>query len=154
MSKWGLKHKGVEILTPEEWNTVVDALDELSVAKKWENRHTIKASYDTWTESAWTTKPEWGQIMLNRANYGTVKIYLEIAVKVSGATGHIRLFNVTDNTPVDGSEIAITNTDWTVLRSAELTLPEGDKTYAIQAYMEGAQTGYITNASILIIQTQ
>jgi len=29
MSKWGLRHKGVEILTPEEWNTVVDALGEL-----------------------------------------------------------------------------------------------------------------------------
>jgi len=29
MSKWGLKYKGVEILTPEEWNKVVDALEEL-----------------------------------------------------------------------------------------------------------------------------
>jgi len=30
MSKWGLRHKGVEILTPEEWNKVVDALEELN----------------------------------------------------------------------------------------------------------------------------
>ena len=29
MSKWGLRHKGVEVLTPSEWNAVVDALDEL-----------------------------------------------------------------------------------------------------------------------------
>jgi len=29
MSKWGLAYKGTEILTPEEWNLVVDALDEL-----------------------------------------------------------------------------------------------------------------------------
>ncbi len=29
MSKWGLKYKGVEILTPEEWNAVVDALNDL-----------------------------------------------------------------------------------------------------------------------------
>jgi len=30
LSKWGLTYKGVEILTPEEWNLVVDALDELN----------------------------------------------------------------------------------------------------------------------------
>jgi hypothetical protein len=29
MSTWGLKYKGVEVLTPEEWNKVVDALNEL-----------------------------------------------------------------------------------------------------------------------------
>ncbi|RLI87530.1 MAG: hypothetical protein DRP01_01605 [Archaeoglobales archaeon] len=29
MSKWGLTYKGTEILTPEEWNAVVDALEEL-----------------------------------------------------------------------------------------------------------------------------
>jgi len=29
MSRWGLTHKAVEILTPEEWNAVVDALNEL-----------------------------------------------------------------------------------------------------------------------------
>jgi len=29
MSKWGLTHKGTEILTPDEWNTVVDALEDL-----------------------------------------------------------------------------------------------------------------------------
>jgi len=29
MSKWGLSYKGVEILTPEEWNLVVDALNDL-----------------------------------------------------------------------------------------------------------------------------
>ena len=29
MSKWGLTYKGTEILTPEEWNKVVDALEEL-----------------------------------------------------------------------------------------------------------------------------
>jgi len=30
MSKWGLGYKGTEILTPEEWNAVVDALEELN----------------------------------------------------------------------------------------------------------------------------
>jgi len=29
MAKWGLAYKGTEILSPEEWNRVVDALDEL-----------------------------------------------------------------------------------------------------------------------------
>ena len=29
MSRWGLTRKGVEIVEPEEWNAVVDALDEL-----------------------------------------------------------------------------------------------------------------------------
>ncbi|RLI87292.1 MAG: hypothetical protein DRP01_02235 [Archaeoglobales archaeon] len=29
MSKWNLAYKGTEILTPEEWNHVVDALEEL-----------------------------------------------------------------------------------------------------------------------------
>lgn len=29
MSKWGLTYKGTEPLTPEEWNLVVDALEEL-----------------------------------------------------------------------------------------------------------------------------
>jgi hypothetical protein len=29
MSKWGLSYKGVEILTPEDWNSMVDALNEL-----------------------------------------------------------------------------------------------------------------------------
>lgn len=29
MSKWGLTYKGTEPLTPEEWNLVVDALNEL-----------------------------------------------------------------------------------------------------------------------------
>jgi len=29
MSKWGLSYKGVEILTPDDWNAVVDALNEL-----------------------------------------------------------------------------------------------------------------------------
>jgi len=29
MSKWQLTYKGTEILTPEEWNRVVDALEEL-----------------------------------------------------------------------------------------------------------------------------
>jgi len=29
MSRWGLTYKGVEILTPEEWNKAVDALEEL-----------------------------------------------------------------------------------------------------------------------------
>lgn len=30
MSYWGLKYKGVEPLTPTDWNTVIDALDELN----------------------------------------------------------------------------------------------------------------------------
>jgi hypothetical protein len=29
MSRWGLKHKGVEVVMPSEWNSVVDALQEL-----------------------------------------------------------------------------------------------------------------------------
>ena len=29
ISRWGLTYKGVEILTPEEWNTVIDALEDL-----------------------------------------------------------------------------------------------------------------------------
>jgi hypothetical protein len=29
MSRWGLTYKGAEILTPAEWNVVVDALNEL-----------------------------------------------------------------------------------------------------------------------------
>jgi hypothetical protein len=29
LSKWGLGYKGLEIVSPEEWNIVVDALDEL-----------------------------------------------------------------------------------------------------------------------------
>jgi len=29
LSRWELAYKGVETLTPEEWNRVVDALDEL-----------------------------------------------------------------------------------------------------------------------------
>ena len=29
MSRWQLTYKGTEILTPEEWNRVVDALEEL-----------------------------------------------------------------------------------------------------------------------------
>jgi hypothetical protein len=34
MSWKGLTHKGTEILTPEEWNKVVDALDELKAMIK------------------------------------------------------------------------------------------------------------------------
>ena len=30
MSRWGLRYKGTEPLTPTDWNTVVDALDELN----------------------------------------------------------------------------------------------------------------------------
>ncbi|MEM4500559.1 MAG: hypothetical protein QW512_00315 [Thermofilaceae archaeon] len=30
MSHWGLRYKGTEPLTPTDWNTVVDALDELN----------------------------------------------------------------------------------------------------------------------------
>jgi len=29
MSRWGVYYKGAEILTPEEWNRMVDALNEL-----------------------------------------------------------------------------------------------------------------------------
>jgi len=29
MSRWGLGYKAVELLTPEEWNKAVDALDDL-----------------------------------------------------------------------------------------------------------------------------
>lgn len=29
MSRWGIAYKGAEVLTPEEWNRVVDALQEL-----------------------------------------------------------------------------------------------------------------------------
>lgn len=29
MSRWGLRYKGTEILTPSEWNAVVDALEDL-----------------------------------------------------------------------------------------------------------------------------
>jgi hypothetical protein len=32
MSKWGLRYKGVEFLSPDEWNAVVDALNDLSDA--------------------------------------------------------------------------------------------------------------------------
>ena len=34
MSRWGLTYKGVEILTPAEWNSVVDALNELDTKVK------------------------------------------------------------------------------------------------------------------------
>ena len=30
MSRWGLTYKGVEILSPDDWNTMVDALEDLS----------------------------------------------------------------------------------------------------------------------------
>lgn len=29
MSKWGLTYKGVEVVSPAEWNAIVDALEEL-----------------------------------------------------------------------------------------------------------------------------
>ena len=29
MSRWGLSYKGVELVTPEEWNALIDALEEL-----------------------------------------------------------------------------------------------------------------------------
>jgi len=29
MSRWGMTYKGVEILTPADWNAIVDALNEL-----------------------------------------------------------------------------------------------------------------------------
>jgi hypothetical protein len=32
MSRWGLRYKGVEFLSPDEWNAVVDALNDLSDA--------------------------------------------------------------------------------------------------------------------------
>jgi hypothetical protein len=42
MSKWGLSYKGVEILTPEEWNSVVDALNELNNRTPVETKGGIK----------------------------------------------------------------------------------------------------------------
>jgi len=29
MSRWGLTYKGLEIVTPEDWNAIVDALNDL-----------------------------------------------------------------------------------------------------------------------------
>ena len=29
MSRWGLTYKGVEVLAPDDWNSLVDALEEL-----------------------------------------------------------------------------------------------------------------------------
>lgn len=29
MSRWNLSYKGLEVVTPEEWNSIVDALNEL-----------------------------------------------------------------------------------------------------------------------------
>jgi hypothetical protein len=154
MSKWGLKHKGAEILSPEEYNAIVDALEELSkISKKREIRHTIKASSDTWTDASYTSKPEWGLIMLNWDNFDGAIAYLEIASKVSGGTGYIRLYNLTDDMPVEGSEIVITSTDYTVQRSSTLTLPSGNKVYVLQAYITGGNTAYIVGASIVIIQS-
>jgi len=34
MSRWNLTYKGTEILTPEEWNTVIDALEALDTRIK------------------------------------------------------------------------------------------------------------------------
>ncbi|MEM1540609.1 MAG: hypothetical protein QXJ07_04420 [Candidatus Bathyarchaeia archaeon] len=47
MSRWGLTYKGVEILTPEEWNNMVAALNDLdSRAPLQRNGGTIKFTGD------------------------------------------------------------------------------------------------------------
>ena len=65
---------------------------------------------------------------------GTVTVYFEAGLYVSGGTGYARLYNLTDSTAVSGSEVSSTNTDWEVYerkRSGAITLTTG-KEYTVQ----------------------
>ena len=62
MSKWGLTYKGTEVLFPEDWNHVVDALQEL------DGRTPVRvgAGLGTWSGDGTTTTfvvtHNWGEM--------------------------------------------------------------------------------------------
>lgn len=60
----------------------------------------------------------------------TVTYYFEATLKATGGyAAHARLYNVTDNAAVTGTDINTTSTTPVRVRSASFTLPTGSKTY-------------------------
>jgi hypothetical protein len=80
----------------------------------------------------------------------STKFALEAAIwTFGGTTSYFALYDVTSSTIVPSSQISTTSTTATVTRSAQFTLTPGHS-YAITAWNTGAQTAYITDASLIV----
>ena len=64
---------------------------------------------------------------------------------------YARLFNITDNVPVAGSEISTSNIVWTLVKSGSITL-SGAKEYKVQVKQDVASfEGYMWVGSVMVI---
>jgi len=119
--------------------------------------------YDVYPQLTTYTPPTWGAygtvIRFDPANYtpSPTAIYFEavIAAGASGQTVYARLYNITEDTPVSGSEVSSTVVypDFERVRSGNLTLP----TYPVELRAEigskPGETNYIKGARLIIYQS-
>jgi len=87
---------------------------------------------DSWTVNSAYTDVEGSFIEVVFSDFPDHELYFEMVGKVDAGTGYWRLYSITDDAAVTGSEITGTNTDFDRLRSSVITKPSGTKEFKIQ----------------------
>jgi parallel beta-helix repeat protein len=97
MSHWGLTYKGVEIVTPEEWNKLIDALDELY-------ERTAVPTFPPQEESAYTIFIEDSTTKAKSGKTGEIEF--------SGLDASAVMQSAVDATTTNGGTIVIKSGDY------------------------------------------
>lgn len=118
---------------------------------------TNKVSYFPIASSGSTDKTVWTDISgtdfyFNLSDYtGSKNVQWEVSLQSSSDTVYIRLYDVTNLRGVDGSEQSTNSTTYTLLRSGNLTIWNGNNLYRIQAKGVNGNFAYFTSPRLKIL---
>ncbi len=104
-----------------------------------------------WSNTDWTTLPEYA-VSLNPSNFpGYTGMSLEITFRVDDPSGiaSVRFYNVTDNS-VTSSQLDTASSIFVLQSTSSFTLASGTKTYRIQGKTSGGKALFIQTARIKV----
>jgi hypothetical protein len=105
--------------------------------------------------SGTTKNQEWvdggGQAYIDTGAYVIKEVYFEASLRSNSGEAGARLVNKNENEIVSGSEIYVSSSVPTLVRSGKLNLPAGNKLYGIQLRSQTQQDVFMENAKVRLL---
>jgi hypothetical protein len=117
--------------------------------------YTKYAELDSWVSAVLSWQDYGAVLQYDPAKFDPAPaILFEAFIKYGGGpnAAYARLFNVTDNQPVAGSEVSTTSSNYERKRSGPLSLPNVAKEYKAQVGAYTNETAYIKGARLILQQ--
>jgi len=108
-------------------NAKIVVLQDISDVRKTATYYPMQHAEEFTSSTTYQTPPEYKKAKIyTSGNNGSVKIYLEAVLSaMSGGVAYVRLYDKTASQVVSGSEVSVSSTSPTYVKSGELSLTDG-----------------------------